>query len=67
MQTEKKKVFVVDAGLTFNSPYPAILRPQRTVDLILSFDFSARTTDDSNPFAVSEFELAELYFKMYYK
>jgi len=57
MQTEKKKVFVVDAGLTFNSPYPAILRPQRTVDLILSFDFSARTTDDSNPFA--ELKLAE--------
>ena len=53
ISAQKKKVFVVDAGLTFNSPYPAILRPQRTVDLIISFDFSARPTDDSPPFKVS--------------
>ena len=52
ISAKKKKVFVVDAGLTFNSPYPAILRPQRTVDLIISFDFSARPTDNHQPFKV---------------
>ncbi|BFZ20501.1 hypothetical protein BsWGS_23540 [Bradybaena similaris] len=48
--THIKKLYVVDSGLTFNSPYPVILRPQREVDIILSFDFSARPTDDTPPF-----------------
>ncbi|CAG5129542.1 unnamed protein product, partial [Candidula unifasciata] len=48
--TNIKKLYVVDSGLTFNSPYPVILRPQREVDIILSFDFSARPTDDTPPF-----------------
>lgn len=48
--TEIKKLYMVDAGLTFNSPYPLVLRPQRAVSLILSFDFSARPTDDHPPF-----------------
>ena len=47
-----KKLYVVDGGLTFNSPYPLLLRPQRQVDIILSFDFSARPTDDTPPFKV---------------
>jgi len=63
ISAQKKKVFVVDAGLTFNSPYPAILRPQRTVDLIISFDFSARPTDDSPPF--KELLLAEKWARLH--
>jgi len=51
--TTMKKLYVVDGGLTFNSPYPLLLRPQRQVDIILSFDFSARPTDDTPPFKVS--------------
>jgi predicted acylesterase/phospholipase RssA len=50
--TTMKKLYVVDGGLTFNSPYPLLLRPQRQVDIILSFDFSARPTDDTPPFKV---------------
>lgn len=43
---------LIDAGLMFNSPYPPLLRKQRSVDLILSFDFSARETDEERPFKV---------------
>lgn len=50
--THIKKLYVVDSGLTFNSPYPVVLRPQREVDIILSFDFSARQSDDTPPFKV---------------
>ena len=50
--TTEKHLYVVDAGLTFNSPYPVVLRPQREVDIILSFDFSARPGDSSPPFKV---------------
>ena len=45
-----KKLFLVDAGLAFNSPYPPLLRPQRDVDLFLSFDFSQRFDDKTPPF-----------------
>ncbi|XP_022328610.1 cytosolic phospholipase A2-like [Crassostrea virginica] len=55
--TTMKKLYVVDGGLTFNSPYPLVLRPQREVDLILSFDFSARPSDTALPF--KEIMLAE--------
>ncbi|KAH9524899.1 Cytosolic phospholipase A2 [Bulinus truncatus] len=48
--TKHKKLYLVDSGLTFNSPYPLLLRPQRFVDLILSFDFSGRPSDDTPPF-----------------
>ncbi|XP_062622371.1 cytosolic phospholipase A2-like [Saccostrea cucullata] len=48
--TTIKKLYVVDGGLTFNSPYSLVLRPQREVDLILSFDFSARPSDTALPF-----------------
>lgn len=50
--TSIKKLYVVDGGLTFNSPYSLVLRPQREVDLILSFDFSARPSDTALPFKV---------------
>ncbi|XP_061111960.1 cytosolic phospholipase A2 gamma-like [Conger conger] len=33
--------YLEDAGLVLNSPYVAALRPERNVNLILSFDFSA--------------------------
>ena len=35
-----------------NSPYPVLLRPQREVDIYLSFDFSAREKEDMTPFQV---------------
>uniref|UniRef100_A0A672R5C8 Phospholipase A2 n=1 Tax=Sinocyclocheilus grahami TaxID=75366 RepID=A0A672R5C8_SINGR len=53
LDVKSKKIHVVDSGLTFNLPYPLILRPQRGVDLIISFDFSARPSDCSPPFKVS--------------
>ncbi|KAK3879753.1 hypothetical protein Pcinc_015739 [Petrolisthes cinctipes] len=52
-----KKLFIVDSGLAFNSPYPLLLRPQRAVDIYLSFDFSQRASDSSHPF--KELQLAE--------
>ncbi|GAB1603689.1 cytosolic phospholipase A2-like isoform X2 [Argonauta hians] len=60
--TKEKRIYMVDAGLTFNSPYPLILRPQRGVKLILSFDFSARETDDAEPF--KELLLAEKWARI---
>lgn len=53
LDVKSKKIHIVDSGLTFNLPYPLILRPQRGVDLIISFDFSARPSDSSPPFKVS--------------
>lgn len=52
LSTEHKTLYLVDSGLTFNSPYPLLLRPQRGVDLFLSFDFSARQSDQTPPFKV---------------
>jgi len=49
---EAKKLYLVDSGLTFNIPFPLLLRPQRAVDLYLSFDFSTRTDDEEPPFKV---------------
>ena len=46
-------MYVVDSGLAINSPYPLLLRPQRNVDILLSFDFSARNKEDEMPFGVS--------------
>ncbi|XP_059481957.1 cytosolic phospholipase A2-like isoform X2 [Neocloeon triangulifer] len=45
-----KKLYLVDSGLTFNIPFPLLLRPQRAVDLYLSFDFSTRESDLEMPF-----------------
>ncbi|XP_029109350.1 cytosolic phospholipase A2 gamma-like, partial [Scleropages formosus] len=36
-----EKQYFEDAGILLNSPYVAALRPERKVDLILSFDFSS--------------------------
>uniref|UniRef100_A0A8C9GLX8 PLA2c domain-containing protein n=1 Tax=Piliocolobus tephrosceles TaxID=591936 RepID=A0A8C9GLX8_9PRIM len=33
-------LYLVDGGFAINSPFPLALRPQRAVDLILSFDYS---------------------------
>nr|XP_033816691.1 cytosolic phospholipase A2 isoform X2 [Geotrypetes seraphini] len=62
LDVTSKKIHIVDSGLTFNLPYPLILRPQRGVDLIISFDFSARPSDSSPPF--KEILLAEKWAKM---
>ncbi|XP_069088098.1 cytosolic phospholipase A2 [Pleurodeles waltl] len=62
LDVKSKKIHIVDSGLTFNLPYPLILRPQRSVDLIISFDFSARPSDSSPPF--KELLLAEKWARM---
>ena len=49
-----KTMCLVDSGIAFNSPYPTILRPERKVEIILSFDFSQRDGGDKElPFKVS--------------
>nr|XP_039269364.1 cytosolic phospholipase A2-like isoform X2 [Styela clava] len=63
MECFRKKVHLVDSGLTFNTPYPPILRPQRGVDLIISFDFSARPSDNHQPF--KEILLAEKWARLH--
>ncbi|KAL5004647.1 hypothetical protein ScPMuIL_018103 [Solemya velum] len=60
--TDAKHLYMVDAGLTFNSPYPLVLRPQRSVNIILSFDFSGRPSDSSPPF--TELKLAETWARL---
>lgn len=57
LDNKAKKLFIVDSGLSFNSPYPLLLRPQRAVDMYISFDFSQRPTDKTQPF--KELLLAE--------
>ncbi|KAH1181884.1 hypothetical protein KIL84_009638 [Mauremys mutica] len=43
--TNKEFIHLIDAGIAINSAYPLVLRPDRKVKLILSFDFS-----DGDPF-----------------
>lgn len=62
LDVKSRKIHVVDSGLTFNLPFPLILRPQRGIDLIISFDFSARPSDSSPPF--KELLLAEKWARM---
>ena len=38
--------YVIDAGTLMNSAYPLVLRPQRQIDIILSFDFSSRKSEN---------------------
>ncbi len=46
-------LYMVDAGVTINCPFPVLLRPQRNVDLIICFNFDSRETDfDSDIFEV---------------
>lgn len=49
------RIFLVDSGLVFNSPYPPLLRPERGVDVFLSFDFSVRKRDVEFPFEVKTY------------
>jgi hypothetical protein len=53
MQTDDKKIYLVDSGLSFNLPFPIALRPQREIELYITFDFSSRKTDCTPPFRVS--------------
>ncbi|XP_068762797.1 cytosolic phospholipase A2-like isoform X2 [Montipora capricornis] len=57
LSLQAKRIYLVDSGLVFNSPYTPLLRPERDVDIFFSFDFSARDKDDEMPF--SELLLAE--------
>lgn len=57
LAVKAKRIYLVDSGLLFNSPYPPLLRPERDVDIFLSFDFSAREKDDELSF--NELYLAE--------
>ena len=54
LAVKAKRIYLVDSGLLFNSPYPPLLRPQRNVDIFLSFDFSAREKDNELSFNVIE-------------
>ncbi|XP_066574823.1 cytosolic phospholipase A2 gamma [Amia ocellicauda] len=38
---QDEKIYLIDAGLSNNCGYPLVLRPERQVQIILSFDFSA--------------------------
>ncbi|XP_071450114.1 cytosolic phospholipase A2-like [Hetaerina americana] len=62
VESHAKKLYLVDSGLTFNSPYPLLLRPQRAVDIYLSFDFSGRPSDLHEPF--KEIILAEKWARL---
>ena len=53
METDDKKIYLVDSGLSFNLPFPVALRPQREIELYITFDFSSRKTDSTPPFRVS--------------
>lgn len=50
---DKDNMMLLDAGLSFNSPYPLVLHPCRKVDLIISFDWSDRGKDENWPFGVN--------------
>lgn len=52
LAVKAKRIYLVDSGLLFNSPYPPLLRPERDVDIFLSFDFSAREKDNELSFNV---------------
>ena len=52
LAAKAKRIYLVDSGLLFNSPYPPLLRPERDVDIFLSFDFSAREKDNEISFHV---------------
>ncbi|VDI19540.1 Hypothetical predicted protein [Mytilus galloprovincialis] len=54
-------MMLVDAGLSFNSPYPLVLHGERKVDIIISFDWSDRGEDTYWPF--EELEKAEQWAK----
>ena len=59
MKTDDKKIYLVDSGLSFNLPFPLVLRPQRGIQLYITMDFSSRYSDSTLPFRVGslKFEL----------
>ena len=61
----KREIELVDAGLEFNSPYPPLLRPQRGVDLFISFEFSARDKDEDLPFNVRSIIIQSVFHRPY--
>ena len=60
MKTKNKRIYLVDSGLSFNLPFPLLLRPQRHVQLYIVFDFSSRSSDSTPPFRVSIYSYLEL-------
>ena len=52
MKTDEKKIYLVDSGLSFNLPFPLVLRPQRGIQLYITMDFSSRKSDSTPPFRV---------------
>ncbi|KAG8228651.1 hypothetical protein J437_LFUL008302 [Ladona fulva] len=62
VEVQAKKLYLVDSGLTFNIPFPLLLRPQRAVDIYLTFDFSGRPSDFHEPF--KEIILAEKWARL---
>lgn len=52
MKTDEKKIYLVDSGLSFNLPFPLMLRPQRGIKLYITMDFSSRHSDSTPPFRV---------------
>ena len=53
METDEKKIYLVDSGLSFNLPFPVTLRPQRGIELYITCDFSSRKSDSTPPFRVN--------------
>ena len=53
MKLESKKIYLVDSGLSFNFPFPIMLRPQRGILFYIAFDFSSRESDSTHPFRVA--------------
>ena len=63
MKTDDKKIYLVDSGLSFNLPFPLMLRPQRNIQLYIAFDFSSRQSDSTPPFR--ELLLAEKWARLH--
>ena len=61
MKTDDKKIYLVDSGLSFNLPFPVALRPQREIELYITFDFSSRKTDATPPFRVQKLRISHIY------
>ena len=65
---EKRILHIVDGGLAMNIPFAPILRPQRATDIIISFEFTARLTDDGrepNFDPLKQVRLAEKWAKIH--
>ena len=63
MKTTDKKIYLVDSGLSFNLPFPLVLRPQRGIQIYLTMDFSSRPSDSTPPFR--ELLLAEKWARLH--